>query len=78
MFVISAVVDWVGFPYFFQNSPIPTSLPEPLTASEVAAKKSMTKARYVNFSFLPSLEEEFSVQVDLLQEAKMICSLEKS
>ncbi|XP_029961435.1 BMP-2-inducible protein kinase isoform X2 [Salarias fasciatus] len=27
------------------NSPIPTSLPEPLTASEVAAKKSMTKAR---------------------------------
>lgn len=28
-----------------QNSPIPTSLPEPLTASEVAAKKSMTKAR---------------------------------
>lgn len=31
---------------FFQNSPIPTSLPEPLTASEVAAKKSMTKARY--------------------------------
>lgn len=31
---------------FPQNSPIPTSLPEPLTASEVAAKKSMTKARY--------------------------------
>lgn len=28
-----------------QNSPIPTSLPEPLTASEVAARKSMTKAR---------------------------------
>uniref|UniRef100_A0A8D0CRG5 non-specific serine/threonine protein kinase n=1 Tax=Sander lucioperca TaxID=283035 RepID=A0A8D0CRG5_SANLU len=27
------------------NSPIPTSLPEPLTASEVAARKSMTKAR---------------------------------
>uniref|UniRef100_A0A667YUF9 non-specific serine/threonine protein kinase n=1 Tax=Myripristis murdjan TaxID=586833 RepID=A0A667YUF9_9TELE len=27
------------------NSPLPTSLPEPLTASEVAAKKSMTKAR---------------------------------
>ncbi|XP_029018377.1 BMP-2-inducible protein kinase isoform X2 [Betta splendens] len=27
------------------NSPIPTTLPEPLTASEVAAKKSMTKAR---------------------------------
>uniref|UniRef100_A0A665WLP3 non-specific serine/threonine protein kinase n=1 Tax=Echeneis naucrates TaxID=173247 RepID=A0A665WLP3_ECHNA len=27
------------------SSPIPTSLPEPLTASEVAAKKSMTKAR---------------------------------
>ncbi|XP_068616889.1 BMP-2-inducible protein kinase [Brachionichthys hirsutus] len=27
------------------NSPIPTSLPEPLTASEIAAKKSMTKAR---------------------------------
>ncbi|KAJ0068113.1 hypothetical protein NL108_016174, partial [Boleophthalmus pectinirostris] len=27
------------------NSPIPTSLPEPLTASDVAAKKSMTKAR---------------------------------
>ncbi|XP_008333860.1 BMP-2-inducible protein kinase isoform X2 [Cynoglossus semilaevis] len=27
------------------NSPIPTSLPEPLTASEVAAKKSTTKAR---------------------------------
>uniref|UniRef100_A0A3Q4HII6 non-specific serine/threonine protein kinase n=1 Tax=Neolamprologus brichardi TaxID=32507 RepID=A0A3Q4HII6_NEOBR len=27
------------------NSPIPTSLPEPLTASEVAAKKSLTKAR---------------------------------
>uniref|UniRef100_A0A672YDG7 non-specific serine/threonine protein kinase n=1 Tax=Sphaeramia orbicularis TaxID=375764 RepID=A0A672YDG7_9TELE len=27
------------------NSPIPTSLPEPLTASAVAAKKSMTKAR---------------------------------
>ncbi|XP_049619009.1 BMP-2-inducible protein kinase isoform X1 [Syngnathus scovelli] len=27
------------------NSPIPTSLPEPLTASEAAAKKSMTKAR---------------------------------
>ncbi|XP_028851237.1 BMP-2-inducible protein kinase isoform X2 [Denticeps clupeoides] len=27
------------------NSPIPTSLPEPLTASEVAAKKNMTKAR---------------------------------
>ncbi|CAG5918813.1 unnamed protein product [Menidia menidia] len=27
------------------NSPIPTSLPEPLTATEVAAKKSMTKAR---------------------------------
>uniref|UniRef100_A0A8C6KVB6 BMP2 inducible kinase n=1 Tax=Nothobranchius furzeri TaxID=105023 RepID=A0A8C6KVB6_NOTFU len=27
------------------NCPIPTSLPEPLTASEVAAKKSMTKAR---------------------------------
>ncbi|XP_068460536.1 BMP-2-inducible protein kinase isoform X2 [Clinocottus analis] len=27
------------------NSPIPTSLPEPLTASEVAALKSMTKAR---------------------------------
>uniref|UniRef100_UPI0037E7052E BMP-2-inducible protein kinase isoform X2 n=1 Tax=Semicossyphus pulcher TaxID=241346 RepID=UPI0037E7052E len=27
------------------NSPIPTSLPEPLTASEVAAKKSVTKAR---------------------------------
>ncbi|XP_051925092.1 BMP-2-inducible protein kinase [Hippocampus zosterae] len=27
------------------TSPIPTSLPEPLTASEVAAKKSMTKAR---------------------------------
>ncbi|XP_019961315.2 BMP-2-inducible protein kinase isoform X2 [Paralichthys olivaceus] len=27
------------------NSPIPTSLPEPLTASEVAAKKSQTKAR---------------------------------
>uniref|UniRef100_A0A3B4V4Y1 BMP2 inducible kinase n=1 Tax=Seriola dumerili TaxID=41447 RepID=A0A3B4V4Y1_SERDU len=26
------------------SSPIPTSLPEPLTASEVAAKKSMTKA----------------------------------
>lgn len=31
--------------HFSQNSPIPTSLPEPLTASEVAAKKSMTKAR---------------------------------
>uniref|UniRef100_A0A3B4AH31 non-specific serine/threonine protein kinase n=1 Tax=Periophthalmus magnuspinnatus TaxID=409849 RepID=A0A3B4AH31_9GOBI len=28
-----------------QNSPIPTSLPEPLTASDIAAKKSMTKAR---------------------------------
>ncbi|KAK1892525.1 BMP-2-inducible protein kinase [Dissostichus eleginoides] len=27
------------------NSPIPTSLPEPLTASEVAARRSMTKAR---------------------------------
>uniref|UniRef100_A0A8C2Z553 non-specific serine/threonine protein kinase n=1 Tax=Cyclopterus lumpus TaxID=8103 RepID=A0A8C2Z553_CYCLU len=27
------------------DSPIPTSLPEPLTASEVAAQKSMTKAR---------------------------------
>ncbi|XP_024116046.1 BMP-2-inducible protein kinase isoform X2 [Oryzias melastigma] len=27
------------------SSPIPTSLPEPLTASEVAAKKNMTKAR---------------------------------
>ncbi|XP_074526019.1 BMP-2-inducible protein kinase [Halichoeres trimaculatus] len=27
------------------NSPLPTALPEPLTASEVAAKKSMTKAR---------------------------------
>ncbi|KAM9858727.1 BMP-2-inducible protein kinase [Aulostomus maculatus] len=27
------------------SSPIPTTLPEPLTASEVAAKKSMTKAR---------------------------------
>uniref|UniRef100_A0A8C6SPB1 BMP2 inducible kinase n=1 Tax=Neogobius melanostomus TaxID=47308 RepID=A0A8C6SPB1_9GOBI len=27
------------------NSPIPTSLPEPLTASDIAAKKSMTKAR---------------------------------
>ncbi|XP_035236358.1 BMP-2-inducible protein kinase isoform X2 [Anguilla anguilla] len=27
------------------NSPLPTSLPEPLTASEVAAKKNMTKAR---------------------------------
>uniref|UniRef100_A0A8C9VJ22 non-specific serine/threonine protein kinase n=1 Tax=Scleropages formosus TaxID=113540 RepID=A0A8C9VJ22_SCLFO len=27
------------------NSSLPTSLPEPLTASEVAAKKSMTKAR---------------------------------
>ncbi|KAF3695349.1 BMP-2-inducible protein kinase [Channa argus] len=27
------------------NSPIPTTLPEPLTASEVAAKKSVTKAR---------------------------------
>ncbi|XP_042187192.1 BMP-2-inducible protein kinase-like isoform X1 [Oncorhynchus tshawytscha] len=27
------------------SSPLPTSLPEPLTASEVAAKKSMTKAR---------------------------------
>ncbi|CAJ1069784.1 BMP-2-inducible protein kinase isoform X1 [Xyrichtys novacula] len=27
------------------NSPIPTSLPEPLTATEVAAKKTMTKAR---------------------------------
>ncbi|KAK7933741.1 hypothetical protein WMY93_004637 [Mugilogobius chulae] len=27
------------------NSPLPTSLPEPLTASDVAAKKSMTKAR---------------------------------
>ncbi|XP_061672613.1 BMP-2-inducible protein kinase isoform X2 [Syngnathoides biaculeatus] len=27
------------------SSPIPTSLPEPLTATEVAAKKSMTKAR---------------------------------
>lgn len=32
-----------------QNSPIPTSLPEPLTASEVAAKKSTTKARYLNY-----------------------------
>uniref|UniRef100_M4A644 BMP2 inducible kinase n=1 Tax=Xiphophorus maculatus TaxID=8083 RepID=M4A644_XIPMA len=31
-------------PNLSQNSPIPTSLPEPLTASEVAAKKSMTKA----------------------------------
>lgn len=31
---------------FPQSSPIPTSLPDPLTASEVAAKKSMTKARY--------------------------------
>lgn len=29
-----------------QNSPIPTSLPEPLTASDIAAKKSQTKARY--------------------------------
>lgn len=28
-----------------QNSPIPTSLPEPLTASDIAAKKSQTKAR---------------------------------
>ncbi|XP_064882957.1 BMP-2-inducible protein kinase isoform X2 [Oncorhynchus nerka] len=27
------------------SSPLPTSLPEPLTASEVAARKSMTKAR---------------------------------
>uniref|UniRef100_A0AAR2L889 Protein kinase domain-containing protein n=1 Tax=Pygocentrus nattereri TaxID=42514 RepID=A0AAR2L889_PYGNA len=27
------------------NSPIPTSLPEPLTASDIAAKKSLTKAR---------------------------------
>uniref|UniRef100_A0AAQ4R6U4 Protein kinase domain-containing protein n=1 Tax=Gasterosteus aculeatus aculeatus TaxID=481459 RepID=A0AAQ4R6U4_GASAC len=27
------------------NSPIPTSLPEPLTASEVAARRSITKAR---------------------------------
>ncbi|TSN86074.1 BMP-2-inducible protein kinase [Bagarius yarrelli] len=27
------------------NSPIPTSLPEPLTASDIAAKKSQTKAR---------------------------------
>ncbi|XP_055774584.1 BMP-2-inducible protein kinase isoform X1 [Salvelinus fontinalis] len=27
------------------NSPLPTSLPEPLTASEFAARKSMTKAR---------------------------------
>ncbi|KPP79069.1 BMP-2-inducible protein kinase-like [Scleropages formosus] len=30
---------------FIHNSSLPTSLPEPLTASEVAAKKSMTKAR---------------------------------
>uniref|UniRef100_A0AAR2JK37 Protein kinase domain-containing protein n=1 Tax=Pygocentrus nattereri TaxID=42514 RepID=A0AAR2JK37_PYGNA len=29
------------------NSPIPTSLPEPLTASDIAAKKSLTKARYL-------------------------------
>uniref|UniRef100_A0A673JRV1 BMP-2-inducible protein kinase-like n=1 Tax=Sinocyclocheilus rhinocerous TaxID=307959 RepID=A0A673JRV1_9TELE len=27
------------------NSPLPTSLPEPLTASDIAAKKSLTKAR---------------------------------
>ncbi|XP_022520568.2 BMP-2-inducible protein kinase isoform X2 [Astyanax mexicanus] len=27
------------------NSPIPTTLPEPLTASDIAAKKSLTKAR---------------------------------
>uniref|UniRef100_A0AAV2MPJ6 Protein kinase domain-containing protein n=1 Tax=Knipowitschia caucasica TaxID=637954 RepID=A0AAV2MPJ6_KNICA len=30
------------------NSPIPTTLPEPLTASDIAAKKSMTKARITN------------------------------
>lgn len=30
-----------------QTSPIPTSLPEPLTASDIAAKKSQTKARYL-------------------------------
>lgn len=52
---VSVCIDSIGtfFPFadvhfsmlVLQSSPIPTSLPEPLTASEVAAKKNMTKAR---------------------------------
>lgn len=42
-----AMTWWIYLGSVVQNSPIPTSLPEPLTASDIAAKKSQTKARYL-------------------------------